>query len=271
MASTLALAGFLPGSAFADGEPDLTHYRRPVLDVVIANRILANQGVVDAYGHVSLRDPDDSTCFLLSRSRSPELVEPADILAFHLDGTPVEPTQVPLYIERFIHAAIYQARPDVNAIVHAHAIDVLPFTISKTPLQPVIENAGVIGLHVPVWDSRTHFGSTDLFVSSLAMGEDLARTLGKDHVVLMRGHGFAAAGRSLIEVLRMAIYLPQDARVLSEALKLGPVMPLTQGEIDKISDIAPDAPALRRAWQYWAQRAGCGDLLQAESTLRQTK
>ena len=259
--SILAAAG-LPSMVLAQGAGAPDRLRRTILDVVIANRILANQEVVDAYGHVSARHPLDGNRFLLSRSKSPELVEAGDILQFHLDGTPVEAPTSPLYIERFIHAAIYAARPDVNAVVHAHAAEVLPFTISRTPLQPVIQNAGVVGAHVPVWDSRGSFGDTNLLVSSIGMGADLARMLGRDHVVLMRGHGFAAAARSLIEVLRMAIYLRLDAKVLTEALKLGPVVPLSTGEITKIANVSPDAPELRRAWIYWATRAGCAALLE---------
>ncbi|MEG3151006.1 class II aldolase/adducin family protein [Sphingomonas sp. ZT3P38] len=235
---------------------------RAILDVVIANRILANQEVVDAYGHVSMRHPTNADRFLLSRSRSPELVEAGDIVEFNLDGTAVMPERSPFYIERFIHAAIYAARPDVSAIIHAHAAEVLPFTISKTPLQPVIQNAGVVGSRVPVWDSRAHFGDTNLLVSDIAIGADLATMLDKEHVVLMRGHGFTAAGRSLIEVLRMAIYLRLNALVLTEALKLGPVVTLSEGEIRNIADVSPNAPELQRAWVYWATKAGCADLLE---------
>ena len=256
-------AATVPSIAFGQTTPGEDRVRRAVLDVVIANRILANQEIVDAYGHVSRRHPLDRNVFLLSRSRSPELVEADDILEFHLDGTPVRPATSSLYIERFIHAAIYAARPDVNAVVHAHATEVLPFTISQTPIQPVIQNAGVVGSHVPVWDSRTKFGDTNLLVGDIAMGTDLAKVLAQDHVVLMRGHGFAAAARSLIEVLRMSIYLRQDAKVLAEALRLGPVVPLSAGEITKVADIQPDAPELRRAWIYWATRAGCAGMLES--------
>lgn len=264
IASALSVmaVGFMPRALVAATVAPTPTLERAILDVVIANRILANQEVVDAYGHVSMRHPTDGSRFLLSRSRSPELVEAGDIVEFNLDGTAVTPDKAPFYIERFIHAAIYAARPDVNAIIHAHAAEVLPFTISKTPLQPVIQNAGVVGSRVPVWDSRAHLGDTNLLVSDIAMGADLAATLGKEHVVLMRGHGFAAAGRNLIEVLRMAVYLRLNARVLTEALKLGPVVPLSEGEIGRIADVSPNAPELQRAWVYWATKAGCADLLE---------
>ncbi|MBT2188654.1 class II aldolase/adducin family protein [Sphingobium nicotianae] len=264
VASALAAAiiGLAPRAVMAQTPAPAQGIERAILDLVIANRILADQEVVDAYGHVSMRHPTNPDRFLLSRSRSPEQVQASDIVQFGLDGSPVTPGAAPFYIERFIHAAIYAARPDVKAVVHAHAAEVLPFTISKTPLQPVIQNAGVVGSHVPVWDSRAHLGDTNLLVSDIRMGTDLAQTLGNDHVVLMRGHGFAAAGRNLIEVLRMAIYLRLNAKVLTEALKLGPVVALSEGEIKKIADVSPNAPELQRAWIYWATKAGCADLLE---------
>lgn len=234
---------------------------RALKDVVIANRILANQGVADAYGHVSLRHPTVAGQFLLARSRSPELVETGDVMAFRPDGSPVDAAGPQPYLERFIHAAILSARPEVNAVVHAHAPEVLPYTVTSAPLRPVIQNAGVMGAHVPVWDIADRFGDTNLLVVNMAEGVDLARRLGRDNVVLMRGHGFAAAGRNLIEVLRMSIYLKLNAAVLSEASRLGPVKALSAGEIARIRDVSPDAPELRRAWEYWARRAGVADLL----------
>jgi HCOMODA/2-hydroxy-3-carboxy-muconic semialdehyde decarboxylase len=236
---------------------DLDHAIR---DTVIANRILAHEGVVDAFGHVSVRNPVDRDRYLLSRSRSPELVERADIMEFWLDGTPVGDDRRPPYLERFIHGAIYEARPDVHAVVHAHAGDVLPFTITKTPLPPVVHTACVIGTHIGVWDIRDNFGDTNLLVMNMEQGRDLARCLGADHVVLMRGHGFAAAGRSLLDVVRMGVYLPRNARVLLEALRLGEVTPLSPGEI-AAHTFKPGDASMWRAWEYWAVRAGCGDLL----------
>ena len=234
---------------------------RTIVDIVIANRILANQAVVDAYGHVSRRHPQRPDRFLLSRSRSPELVEAGDVQEYALDGTPAGTGGGHPYIERFIHAGIYRARPDVQAVAHAHAEEVLPYTLVSAPLIPVIQNAGVLGATIPVWDIRHRFGDTNLLVGDLRMGDDLARTLGHNKVVLMRGHGFAAGARSLIELLRMCIYLKEDARVLSEARRLGPVVPLSPGEIAKISDVAPGAPELQRAWEYWASKAGVAALV----------
>jgi len=232
----------------------------PVTELVIANRILAHEDVVDAYGHVSVRQGDR---FLLSCSRSPSLVEDGDILEFNLNGEPVRKDPRPLYLERFIHAAIYEARPDVMAVVHAHAEDVLPFTITATPLKPVIHSGAFIGAKVPVWDIADRFGSrTNLLVTDMAQGRDLAKRLGAHHVALMRGHGFAAAARSLIDVVRLSIYLPRNARVQFKAMQMGKLTPLSKGEIEtRTSGYKPQSPETQRAWQYWAGRAGCAELL----------
>ena len=235
-----------------------------VNDLVIANRILGNENVMDASGHVSMRHPRDPNRYLMSQSRSPQLVDPSDIMEFTLDNEPVGGAGRPLYHERFIHGAIYKARPDVNAVVHAHAEDVLPFTVTKVPLRPVIGSASAIGHHVPLWDIRDRFGdATNLLVSNRDHGADLAQCLGENSVVLLRGHGFAAARNSLIGVVRMSIFLPRNARVLMNALRLGgDVNALTPGEIDvKTKALAGDAAGLARGWEYWAVRAGCADLL----------
>jgi ribulose-5-phosphate 4-epimerase/fuculose-1-phosphate aldolase len=238
-----------------------------VNQLVVANRVLAREQVVDAYGHASLRHPEHPERFLLACSRAPELVEPRDILEFDLQAQPLRKDARPLYLERFIHAAIYEARPDVMAVVHAHAEDVLPFTIAaagpKASLRPVIHSGAFIGAQVPVWDIADKFGDrTNLLVTDMAQARDLAGTLGRNPVALMRGHGFAAAARSLIDVVRMSVYLPRNARVQHKAMQLGEFKPLSQGEIDsRLSGYKPDSPETQRAWRYWAVRAGCGSLL----------
>jgi HCOMODA/2-hydroxy-3-carboxy-muconic semialdehyde decarboxylase len=232
--------------------------------LVIANRILANEGVVDAYGHVSIRHPHQPKRYLLACSRSPELVERADIMEFSLDGHPVGDDGRALYLERFIHGAIYEGRPDVHAVVHAHAEDVLPFTITTTRLRPVIHSGSFMGAHVPVWDIADAFGDqTNLLVTNMPQGRDLARCLGHDNVVLMRGHGFAAAAASLIEVVRMSVYVPRNARALMAALRLGgEVKGLSRGEIAaRAAGYKPYSAETWRAWEYWARRAGCGHLV----------
>ncbi len=199
-----------------------------VRDLVVANRILARENVVDAYGHVSVRHPDDPQRFLLATSVAPEMVEEDHIVAFNLDCTPVRHDGRPLYHERFIHGGIYEARPDVQAVVHAHAEDVLSFSISTTALRPVIHSGSFMG---------------------------------------MRGHGFSAAARSLIEVVRMAVYIPRNARVQMNALRLGAeIRPLHDGEI-AARDLGykPYSLETRRAWRYWAHKAGCAHLVEEQA------
>jgi HCOMODA/2-hydroxy-3-carboxy-muconic semialdehyde decarboxylase len=235
-----------------------------IRDLVVANRILSRENVVDAYGHVSVRHPDDPRRFLLATSLAPELVEETNIVAFNPDGTPVRDDGRPLYHERFIHAGIYEARPDVQAVVHAHAEDVLPFSISPMPLRPVIHSGSFMGARVPVWDIADRFGpDTNLLVTNMEQARDLAHSLGPDNVVLMRGHGFSAAARSLIEVVRMAVYVPRNARVLMNALRLGDdIRPLHDGEIAaRNAGYKPYSLETQRAWRYWAHRAGCGHMV----------
>jgi ribulose-5-phosphate 4-epimerase/fuculose-1-phosphate aldolase len=236
-----------------------------VRDLVVANRILARENVVDAYGHVSVRHPDNPRRFLLATSIAPEMVETDHILEFNLDCTPVHPDGRPLYHERFIHGGIYETRPDVQAVVHAHSEDVLPFSIAKTPLRPVIHSGSFMGPRIPVWDIADRFGpSTNMLVTDMEQARDLARALGGESLALMRGHGFAAAARSLIEVVRLSVYTPRNARVQLSALRLGgEITPLHDGEIAaRNAGYKPFSLETRRAWRYWAHKAGCAHLVE---------
>jgi len=235
-----------------------------IKDLVIANRILAKEDVVDAYGHISVRNPDNPKHFFISRSLAPELIEQDDIVELDLSGQPVRDEKRSLYLERFIHAAIYEMRPDVNSVVHAHAEDILPFGIAKaTPLKPVIHSGSFIGKDVPVWDIAEKFGDTNVLVTNMDQGRDLAKCLGGNGVALMRGHGFASAARSIIEVVRMSVYLPRNARALMRAKMLGgEIKYLSQGEIDaRNAGYSPYSTETWRAWEYWANKAQCGHML----------
>ena len=226
-------------------------------DVMSANRILAREGVLDGYGHVSLRHPENPQRFFLSRSRSPELVGVEDVMEFTLEGDTVGNDDRAPYLERFIHGAIFAARPDVMSVVHSHQEDVVPYSISSVPLRPVWHQACSIGAHVPVWDIHDHFGDTNLLVTSNEQGQDLAKALGRNKVALMRGHGFAAAGTSLYEAVSMSIYLPKNARILTTATLLGgSVTAATPGEVALAGAVYPDKPAFTRGWEYWLARAG---------------
>ena len=231
-------------------------------DLVVANRILSHEDVVDAYGHISVRHPDNPKRFFMARSLAPELVERHDLVEFDREGEPVNDKRQP-YIERYIHAAIFEARHDVMAVVHAHAEDTLPFGLIDTPLQPVIHSGSFIGGKVPVWDIRKKFGDTNLLVTNMAQGRDLAKCLGAGNVALMRGHGFASAARSIIEVVRLSVYLPRNARVQMNAIHMGgKLKPLSKGEIAaRAAGYKPHSHETWRAWQYWANRAGCAEMI----------
>jgi len=235
-----------------------------IKDLVIANRILAKEDVVDAYGHISVRNPDNPKSFFISRSLAPELISKDDIVELGMDGQPLKDEKRSLYLERFIHAAILEKRPELNSVVHAHAEDTLPFGIAAaTKLKPVIHSGSFIGPNVPVWDIADKFGATNVLVTNMAQGRDLAKCLGKNSVALMRGHGFASAARSLIEVVRLSVYLPRNARALMKAKMLGgKIKYLSKGEIDaRNAGYSPYSTETWRAWEYWANKAGVGDLL----------
>src|SRR5208282_7592 len=231
-------------------------------DLVVANRILSREDVVDAYGHISVRHPDNPKRFFMSRSRAPDLVERHDLIEFDEQGEPVKDKRQP-YLERFIHAGIFEARSDVTAVVHAHAEDTLPFGLVAEPLEPVIHSGSFIGGKVPVWDIRKKFGDTNMLVTNMAQGRDLAKCMGKGHVALMRGHGFASAARSIIEVVRLSVYLPRNARVQMNAIRMGgKPKPLSKGEIAaRFAGYEPASAETWRAWEYWATRAGCADMI----------
>jgi len=230
-----------------------------VNDLVSANRILGHEGILDAYGHVSARSPraDNAGTFLLSRARAPELVEQADLLEFGPDGEPLTPTSVPLYLERYIHAAIYAARPDVGAICHSHTPSILPFSVSLTPLQSVIHSARFIGTGVPVWDLAREFpGEWSPLVRTLTYGESLAAALGDQSMALLRGHGCVVVGRTAQEVVFRCIAMDRNARVQEVAHRLGDCTPLYAGECEDPRDPGPPLAPDNREWEYFLRRAG---------------
>jgi len=246
-----------------------------IREVVIANRILAHENIVDASGHVSARHPLHPDRFLISWSRSPEHVTREDIMECSLDGSPLNGDKRPPYKERFIHGAIYETRLDVKAVVHAHPEEVLPFSVTGEPLRALISSASMIGTHVPVWDIADKFGDeTSLLVENIEQGRDLAKCLGNYNLTLMAAHGIAAACPTMIEVVRVAVYAARNARVQMAAMQFGKkIRFLSEGEVNVRGAggyFAADSHGIYRAWEYWALRAGCADLLpeRDESTLR---
>jgi ribulose-5-phosphate 4-epimerase/fuculose-1-phosphate aldolase len=230
-------------------------------DLVSANRILSHEGVVDGFGHVSVRHPDKPERFFLARSRSPELVEREDLLEFGPDGEPVKDNGPDVYKERYIHAAIFEARPDVMSVVHNHSEELLPFGVTDMPLRPVFHTAARIGPEVPVWDIADKFGDTDMLVTNMEQGRDLAAALGGNRLVLMRGHGSSVAMPALQFAVTCAIYAQANARVQMNAMMTGrTVKYLSPGELAHTADLsAPNTLGAKRIWEYYCRRAGCLD------------
>ena len=225
-------------------------------DLVSANRILGHEGILDAYGHVSAR-LDGAGAFLLARARAPQLVEDGDLLEFSADGEPFYPASPPLYLERFIHAAIYAARPDVFAVCHAHTPSILPFSVSQTPLRSVIHSARFIGTGVPVWDLAREFpGEWSPLVRTLEYGQSLASALADRSMVLLRGHGCVVVGRHPQEVVARCIAMDRNARVQETACRLGEYTALHEGECEDPRDPGPPLAPDNREWEYFVRRAG---------------
>lgn len=235
----------------------LTAARR---NLVMANRILAHQGIVDSFGHVTVRHPLDPQRYLMARSRAPQLVTVEDIVEFTLDNVSPADEHRPLYAERPIHGSIYQARPDVQAVCHNHAHSLIPFGVTTEPLRPILHMASVIGAEVPVWDIRTEFGDTDMLVTHAEMGHSLARTLGNGRAVLMRGHGSAVVGHSLREVVFTAYYLMVNAELLQQARQLGDPTALSLGEVELTAATLFQPLSQDRAWQDWSAQVGFSGL-----------
>jgi ribulose-5-phosphate 4-epimerase/fuculose-1-phosphate aldolase len=222
--------------------------------VALANRMLGNEGVLDAFGHVSVRHPDDPGRYLLSRSRSPATIEADDILEFTLDSEPVVPPTAHLYAERVIHGCIYQARPDVMAVCHHHAPAVMPFAIAGVPIVPVFHLGAAGGETVPFWNQRDEFGDTNLLVVKPEEGRSLARALGSHGAVLMSNHGATVVGRDLRELVSRAIFMCQNAEYQLKAKLIGDVATLTPGEIRLASAINAMPNVTNRTWEYWSLR-----------------
>ena len=190
-------------------------------ELVTANRILANEGIVDSFGHVSARHPDNPQHYLLSRARAPERIERDDIVEYTFDGTAIDERGRAPYLERFIHGAIYEARPDVHAVVHNHSPSTIPFGVTEKKLKPLLHMCASMGHEVPVWDSHDKFGDTALLVSDMAMGRDLAHLIGPRPTALMRGHGATVVGRSVRHAVFVSVYLELGAKLQMQAMAGG--------------------------------------------------
>ena len=230
--------------------------RAQIEDIVAANRILSDQGVVDGFGHVSARHEEDAARFLLARSMAPGLVTADDILEFDLTGNALDPHGRTLYVERFIHSEIYKADPEIKAIVHSHSPSIIPFGVTSVPLRPIYHMSSFLGAGVPIFEIRHTGGpATDMLIRDPELGAALAKSIGKSAVVLMRGHGNVVVGDSVQQVVFRAIYTEVNAKLQAEALRLG------AGEVDFLnSEEAAKATAtnnavLSRPWELRKRQA----------------
>jgi ribulose-5-phosphate 4-epimerase/fuculose-1-phosphate aldolase len=223
-----------------------------IADLAAASRILAAQGVVDGFGHVSMRHPSAPDRYLMSRSLAPALVTPKDIIEYDLESNACNAAGRPSFLERFIHGAIYRARPDVMAVVHSHSPSVIPFGLVDVPMRAMFHNAAFIAAGVPVFDIREKFGATDLLVSDGAKGLALTDIMGRQDVVLMRAHGSVACGATLETAVFRAVYAEVNARIQHWAVALGNGAPISalDPEEGRIADAVNQGAGLR-AWHLW--------------------
>jgi HCOMODA/2-hydroxy-3-carboxy-muconic semialdehyde decarboxylase len=222
--------------------------------LVLANRILYRQGVVDGFGHVSARHDRSADHFLLARNMAPGLVRREDIVTFDLDGAALDAAGRRVYLERFIHAEIYRARPDVQSVVHSHSPNVIPFGVTGTSLQPVFHMSGFLAEGSALFEIRDVAGDTDMLISSASLGVALAAALGSRSTVLMRGHGSTVVGASLEQAVYRAIYAEVNARLQTQARQLGEVTYLNANEAAKAA--ATNDTQLPRVWDLWTREIG---------------
>jgi HCOMODA/2-hydroxy-3-carboxy-muconic semialdehyde decarboxylase len=224
-------------------------------DLAAASRVLADQGVVDAFGHVSIRHPAAPDRFWIPRSMAPALVMPDDLMEVTLGGAPCDGDDRPAFLERFIHAEIYRARSGVNAVVHSHSPSVIPFGLVPTPLRAMFHNAAFLAAEIPVFDIAEKFGATDMLVGNSDKGAELARVAGSAPVVLMRGHGLVTVGPDLRTAVFRAVYTEVNARIQHQAVALGGPIAALGPEEGALAD-AVNLKSAARAWEYWIGRVG---------------
>jgi HCOMODA/2-hydroxy-3-carboxy-muconic semialdehyde decarboxylase len=226
-----------------------------IADVVLANHILVNQGVLDAFGHVSVRSTSNPNHYFISRSRAPALVAASDIMEYDLDDHPIDARGRSSYLERFIHSEIYRMRPEVQSIVHSHSAAVIPFSVTDVPLMPVTHMGGFLVRAVPVFEIRTVVGNdSDMLIKNAALGAALARNLGGGSAVLMRGHGMTVVGNSIKLAVLHAVYAEVNARAQANALQLSKnLVYLNEAEATRagaVNDTQVDRP-----WDIWKNAA----------------
>jgi len=224
-------------------------------ELALANRIVANEGVIDAFGHVSMRHPDDPGRYLLSRSRAPELVTADDFIEYDLESQPARDPGVGQYSERVIHGEIYKARPEVMAVCHHHCPAFMPLIATGADYAPIFHLGAVGGVKPPYWDQHDEFGDTNMLVVKPEEGASLARALGKHWMVLMRRHGVTVAGTSVRDCVFRSVFSARNAEYQVRAMTIGGnVASLTPGEAQLAGQISAKTTGLTRSWEYWSMR-----------------
>jgi HCOMODA/2-hydroxy-3-carboxy-muconic semialdehyde decarboxylase len=227
--------------------------RATLEDLAAASRILVDQGVFDAAGHVSMRHPDHPERFLMSRSLAPEMVTADDIMEFDLGCNAIEPRGRNGFIERYLHGEIYRARPDVMAVAHSHSPAVIAFGLTKEPMRAMYHNAAFLAGGVPVFDIREKFGLTDIVISTAAKGAALAAVLADKPVALLRAHGMVAVGPSLPVAVFRAIFTVTSAQVQHQAMALGGPLAALDAEEGRLADVV-NVQTVGRSWDLWKRR-----------------
>ncbi|MGH6684846.1 MAG: class II aldolase/adducin family protein [Pseudolabrys sp.] len=223
-------------------------------ELALANAIVANEGVIDAFGHVSMRVPGHPDRYLLSRSRAPELVTANDFIEYDLESRPLRDPQVGQYSERVIHGEIYKARPEVMAVCHHHCPAFMPLLATGTDYVPIFHLGAIGGSNPPFWDQRDEFGDTNMLVVKPEEGASLARALGQHWMVLMKRHGVTVAGTSVRDCVFRCIYSARNAEYQVRAMTIGTVAALSQGETELAGQITGKTTGLTRSWEYWSMR-----------------
>jgi HCOMODA/2-hydroxy-3-carboxy-muconic semialdehyde decarboxylase len=232
-------------------------------ELALANRIVANEGIIDAFGHVSMRHPDHPNRYLLSRSRAPELVTPEDFIEYDIESQPLRDPGVGQYSERVIHGEIYKARPEVNSVCHHHCPAFMPLLATGTDYVPIFHLGAVGGIRPPFWDQRDEFGDTNMLVIKPEEGASLARALGKHWMVLMMRHGVTVAGTSVRDCVFRSVFSARNAEYQVRSMSVGSnIASLSPGEARLAGQISGKTTGLTRSWEYWSMRvankAGAG-------------
>tara|TARA_Y100001934_G_scaffold78479_1_gene97511 strand:+ start:12828 stop:13583 length:756 start_codon:yes stop_codon:yes gene_type:complete len=239
---------------------DLEISHAALKELVVANRILANEGVVDAFGHVSVRHPKNPERYIMACSRSPGIVTIADLMEYTLDGDPIDQQGRSMYAERHIHGGIYEVRSDLHSVIHSHSHAVIPFGLTGAEIRPVFHMGSTMLGPIPIWDISDKFGDTTLLVLNMEQGRDLARGLKHGQIALMRGHGCVVGAETIKKAVMMAVYLEDNAKLQMQAMQMGQPRYMTAEEIRLCSERIGGDLAIDRAWEYWSIRAGYSDI-----------